>query len=72
MLRQSLICIFLFCSFLALAQTDSKSILNRSISIQFSNTSLQASLRQLIRVSGIDFSYSTNLIPRELRINESF
>ncbi|MBO3699952.1 carboxypeptidase-like regulatory domain-containing protein [Roseivirga sp. E12] len=72
MVRSFLVSI-LFLSFYQLsAQDPSESALDDVISIQFNNVSIVSSLRQLDRLSGVNFSYNSNIIPRDVKIAKAY
>ena len=72
MLKQTLICIFFVFSLPLLAQTDKGSALDQSVSIQFTNATVPATLRQLNRLTGLNYSSVTSIISRDIRINRTF
>ncbi len=72
MRKQFLCCIFLLFTIFLSAQTDSSDRLCQKLTIQFTNATVQSALRQLTRLTGINFSYNTSIIPRGARVNESY
>jgi hypothetical protein len=71
MLRKFWISI-LYLNCLYLSAQEQGSVLEERISIQFSNTSLPAALRQLNRQSKISFSYNSSIIPKEAKFTKTF
>lgn len=71
MLRKFLISILCLNCFYLCAQ-DGQSVLDQKISIQFTNTTLPAALRQLNRQSKISFSYNSSIIPKETKFSRAY
>jgi len=72
MIRKFLISILLFSSIKLLAQEPNEAVLDSRITIQFNNVSIPAALRQLDKLSGVKFSYNSNIISRETRFTSSY
>lgn len=58
-------CLYLFAQ-------EEESVLDKKLSIEFSNVNLPTALRQLNRQSKISFSYNSNIIPKEQRLTKSY
>ena len=72
MLKQILICIIFLNSLSLLAQSNKSGALDQNVSIQFTNATVPAALRQLNRLTGLNYSSVTSIISRDVRINKSF
>lgn len=72
MLRKFLISILLFSSIKVSAQESKQSVLDETLSVQFNNVSIQAALRQIDRLTGIKFSYNSNIIPRDVKFTQGY
>lgn len=72
MLRKFLVSIYAFWCISGQAQDLGQSVLNNDVSIDFSNVSLSAALRQLNRQAGISFSYNNNIIPKGEKFSASY
>lgn len=72
MLRKCFVSILAFWCLSSFAQAGDPSVLERRISITFSNISLSAALRQLNRQEDVRFSYNSNIIPRTTKIISTY
>ncbi|WPZ11318.1 carboxypeptidase-like regulatory domain-containing protein [Roseivirga spongicola] len=70
--RTLVVSFFFFVAIKLFAQDTQNSVLNNEVSIQFDDVSLPTALRQLNREANLSFSYNSNIIPRNTRINESY
>lgn len=70
--RKLAVTIFFFVATQLIAQDKQNSVLNDKISVQFNNSTLPAALRQLTREANLNFSYISNIIPRDVRITYSY
>lgn len=70
--RKLVVSFFFFVAIKLFAQDTQNSVLNNKISIQFENVSLPAALRHLNREANLSFSYNSNIIPRDTRIEEYY
>lgn len=72
MLRKFLISILLFSSIKVIAQESEESVLDERLSVQFNNVSIPAVLRQIERLSDVNFSYNSNIIPRGVKFTNGY
>lgn len=72
MLRSFLVSILFLSSYQLFAQDSKNAVLNEPITVQFNGVSIQASLRQLDRLSDVRFSYNSNIIPRDIKITKTY
>lgn len=72
MLRKCFVSILTFWCLHSFAQVEEPSVLDRKISINFSNVSLPAALRQLNKQAEVLFSYNSHIIPRGDKIVSSY
>lgn len=72
MLRSSLVSLLLFLSYQLSAQSESSPVLDEIVSVDFKATSIPSVLRQLDKLSSVSFSYNSSLIPRDVKITESY
>lgn len=70
--RTLVVSFFLFVAVKIFAQETQNSVLNHKISIEFDNATLPAALRYLNREANLSFSYNSNIIPRDTRINQTY
>lgn len=70
--RTLVVLLSFFVAFQLSAQDSQKSVLDNKISIQFNNASLPAAFRQLNREANLNFSYNSNIIPRESRVTRVY
>ncbi|WP_420388484.1 carboxypeptidase-like regulatory domain-containing protein [Roseivirga sp.] len=70
--RKLAVTIFFFVATQLIAQDKQNSVLSNKISVQFNNSTLPAALRQLTREANLNFSYISNIIPRDVRITYSY
>ncbi|GEM_PF-700295 len=64
--------LFFFVAIQINAQESQSAVLDHRISIQFNNVGLPAVFRQLNREANINFSYNSDIIPRDIRITEEY
>lgn len=72
MLRKCFVSILTFWCLHSFAQIEEPSVLDRKISITFSNVSLPAAIRQLNKQAKVLFSYNSNIIPKGDKIISSY
>lgn len=70
--RTLVVSFFFFVAVKLFAQDTQNSVLNNKISIQFENVNLPTALRQLNREANLNFSYNSNIIPRDTRITHVY
>lgn len=72
MLRSFLVSFLFITSYQLSAQNAKNSGLDESITVQFNGLSIPATLRQLDRLSEINFSYNSNIVPRDIKITKAY
>lgn len=72
MLRKYFVSILTFWCLHSYAQVEEQPVLDRKISITFSNVSLPAAIRQLNKQAKVLFSYNSNIIPKGDKIISSY
>ncbi|MFY0591839.1 carboxypeptidase-like regulatory domain-containing protein [Roseivirga sp.] len=72
MVRKFLISILIFSSIKAYAQEAEESNLDSRITVQFNGVSIPNALRQIDKLSGVKFSYNSNIISREPKFDRSY
>ncbi|HEY9116649.1 MAG TPA: carboxypeptidase-like regulatory domain-containing protein, partial [Roseivirga sp.] len=70
--RNFVVSIFFFVAIKLFAQDTQLSVLDNKITIQFDDVTLPTALRQLNRDANLNFSYNSNIIPRDTRITENY
>lgn len=70
--RNFVVSLFFFVAIKIFAQDTQISVLDSKISIQFDDVTLPTALRQLNRDANLNFSYNSNIIPRDTRISENY
>jgi len=72
MVRSFLVSILFLTSYQLSAQESNESVLDDVVTIQFNGASIAASLRQLDKLSQVNFSYNSNIIPRDVKISKTY
>ncbi len=72
MVRSFLVSIVLFLSYQLSAQNQAVTVLDELVSVEFNGASIPAVLRQIDRLSAVNFSYNSSLIPRDVKISETY
>ncbi len=70
--RNFIVSLLFFVAIKIFAQDSQPSVLDNKITIQFDDVTLPTALRQLNREVNLNFSYNSNIIPRDTRINELY
>lgn len=70
--RKLVVSFFFFVAIKLFAQETQNSVLSNKITIQFDNVNLPTALRQLNREANLNFSYNSNIIPRDTRITHDY